>query len=320
MAYAYSEFPNSDYHKVDYHEMFKLYCDVRDKYAGTLDEIAKLNTKLDKYMQDKNSEIDNWMDVQRAYINSTINGKTEELYQRLYTLLNEKMVEHIQQVTRQMDSFTATVSANINSMQDEIRYMKEDISKFENRVNAKLNEHISTNNNNYRYFAEQYRELDSHIRESINNINTKLEADIDYIKNRLPAIDNKTFKFYWNLLSTVQGMTAKEWYDYVVMTCEDWNNSKITCSEWFTRSKKLTGYDSYMSLMFSPFTGELTSLAQIVTEIWSNMKIGAITAGEYDCQEWTAQEIDQLRESVSAYDWAGDVFFKRFDCRTRKEE
>lgn len=320
MAYAYSEFPNSDYHKIDYHEMFKLYCDVRDKYAGTLDEIAKLNTKLDKYMQDKNSEIDTWMDVQRAYINSAINGKTEELYQMLYTLLNEKMVEHVQQVTRQMDSFTATVSANINSMQDEIRYMKGDISAFETRVNGKLNDYDITNKNNYNYFAVQYRELDSHIRETIDNITTKLDADIDYIKNRLPAIDNKTFKFYWNLVSTIQGMTAKEWYDYVVMTCEDWNNSKITCSEWFARSKKLTGYDSYKSLMFSPFTGELTSLAQIVTEIWSNMKIGAITAGEYDDQEWTAQEIDQLRESVSAYDWAGDVFFKRFDCRTRKEE
>lgn len=320
MAYAYSEFPNSDYHKIDYHEMFKLYCDVRDKYAGTLDEIAKLNTKLDKYMQDKNSEIDNWMDVQRAYINSTINGKTEELYQNLYTMLNNKMTEHVQQVTRQMDSFIVTVTANMNSMNNEIRYMKEDISAFETAVNNKLGEYKTTNTNNYNYFTEQYRELDNYIRQRIEDITTKLDADIDYIKNRLPAIDNKTFKFYWNLMSTIQGMTAKEWYDYVVMTCEDWNNSKITCSEWFARSKKLTGYDTYKSLMFSPFTGELTSLAQIVTEIWSNMKIGAITAGEYDGQEWTAQEIDQLRESVSAYDWAGDVYFKRFDCRTRREE
>lgn len=320
MAYAYSEFPNSDYHKIDYHEMFKLYCDVRDKYAGTLDEIAKLNTKLDKYMQDKNSEIDNWMDMQRAYINSTINGKTEELYQNLYTMLNNKMTEHVQQVTRQMDSFIVTVTANMNSMNNEIRYMKEDISAFETAVNNKLGEYKTTNTNNYNYFTEQYRELDNYIRQRIEDITTKLDADIDYIKNRLPAIDNKTFKFYWNLMSTIQGMTAKEWYDYVVMTCEDWNNSKITCSEWFARSKKLTGYDTYKSLMFSPFTGELTSLAQIVTEIWSNMKIGAITAGEYDGQEWTAQEIDQLRESVSAYDWAGDVYFKRFDCRTRREE
>lgn len=300
--------------------MFKLYCDVRDKYTGTLDEIAKLNTKLDKYMQDKNSEIDNWMDVQRTYINSTINGKTEELYQRLYTLLNKKMVEHIQQVTSQMDSFIVTVTANMNSMNNEIRYMKEDISAFETAVNNKLGEYKTTNTNNYKYFTEQYRELDNYIRQAIEDITEKLDADIEYIKNRLPVIDNKTFNFYWNLMSTIQGMTAKEWYDYVVMTCEDWNNSKITCSEWFTRSKKLTGYDTYKSLMFSPFTGELTSLAQIVTEIWSNMKIGAITAGEYDGQEWTAQEIDQLRESVSAYDWAGDVFFKRFDCRTRKEE
>lgn len=300
--------------------MFKLYCDVRDKYAGTLDEIAKLNTKLDKYMQDKNSEIDNWMDVQRAYINSTINGKTEELYQNLYTMLNNKMTEHVQQVTRQMDSFIVTVTANMNSMNNEIRYMKEDISAFETAVNNKLGEYKTTNTNNYNYFTEQYRELDNYIRQRIEDITTKLDADIDYIKNRLPAIDNKTFKFYWNLMSTIQGMTAKEWYDYVVMTCEDWNNSKITCSEWFARSKKLTGYDTYKSLMFSPFTGELTSLAQIVTEIWSNMKIGAITAGEYDGQEWTAQEIDQLRESVSAYDWAGDVYFKRFDCRTRREE
>lgn len=320
MAYAYSEFPNSDYHKIDYHEMFKLYCDVRDKYAGTLDEIAKLNTKLDKYMQDKNSEIDNWMDVQRAYINSTINGKTEELYQNLYTMLNNKMTEHVQQVTRQMDSFIVTVTANMNSMNNEIRYMKEDISAFETSVNNKLGEYKTTNTNNYNYFTEQYRELDNYIRQRIEDITTKLDADIDYIKNRLPAIDNKTFNFYWNLMSTIQGMTAKEWYDYVVMTCEDWNNLKITCSEWFARSKKLTGYDTYKSLMFSPFTGELTSLAQIVTEIWSNMKIGAITAGEYDGQEWTAQEIDQLRESVSAYDWAGDVYFKRFDCRTRREE
>lgn len=320
MAYAYSEFPNSDYHKIDYHEMFKLYCDVRDKYAGTLDEIAKLNTKLDKYMQDKNSEIDNWMDVQRAYINSTINGKTEELYQNLYTMLNNKMTEHVQQVTRQIDSFIVTVTANMNSMNNEIRYMKEDISAFETAVNNKLGEYKTTNTNNYKYFTEQYRELDNYIRQTIEDIIAKLDADIEYIKNRLPAIDNKTFNFYWNLMSTIQGMTAKEWYDYVVMTCEDWNNSKITCSEWFARSKKLTGYDTYKSLMFSPFTGELTSLAQIVAEIWSNMKIGAITAGEYDEQEWTAQEIDQLRESVSAYDWAGDVYFKRFDCRTRREE
>lgn len=300
MAYAYSEFPNSGYHKIDYHEMFKLYCEVRDKYAGTLDEISKLNTKLDKYMQDKRSEIDIWMNVQRAYINSEINGKTEELYQNLFTMLNNKMIEYIRQIQRTMDSFTTSVNSNINSMNTEIANMKTAMSAFETKVNGKLTE-----------FAVQYRELDSYIRQTIDDISDNLDSEIEYIKTRLPSIDNETFNFYWNLISTIQGMTAKEWYDYVVMTCEDWNNSKITCSEWFTRSKKLTGYDSYMSLMFSPFTGELASLAQIVTEIWSNMKIGAITAGEYDGQEWTAQEIDQLRESVSAYDWAGDVFFKK---------
>lgn len=56
-------------------------------------------------------------------------------------------------------------------------------------------------------------------------------------------------------------------------------------------------------LVVSPYTGQLITIQQAVDELWNNLRVYALTADEYDSQQWTAEEYDNFKLTAFEYDY-----------------
>lgn len=56
-------------------------------------------------------------------------------------------------------------------------------------------------------------------------------------------------------------------------------------------------------LVISPYTGQLVTIQQAINELWNNLRVYALTADEYDRQQWTAEEYDNFKLTAFEYDY-----------------
>lgn len=56
-------------------------------------------------------------------------------------------------------------------------------------------------------------------------------------------------------------------------------------------------------LVVSPYTGQLVTIQQAIDELWDNLRVYALTADEYDSQQWTAEEYDNFKLTAFEYDY-----------------
>ena len=56
-------------------------------------------------------------------------------------------------------------------------------------------------------------------------------------------------------------------------------------------------------LVVSPYTGQLITIQQAIDELWNNLRVYALTADEYDKQNWTAQTYDNFHLTAFDYDY-----------------
>ena len=56
-------------------------------------------------------------------------------------------------------------------------------------------------------------------------------------------------------------------------------------------------------LVVSPYTGQLVTIQQAINELWNNLRVYALTADEYDSQQWTAEEYDNFKLTAFEYDY-----------------
>lgn len=56
-------------------------------------------------------------------------------------------------------------------------------------------------------------------------------------------------------------------------------------------------------LVVSPYTGQLITIQQAIEELWNNLRVYALTADEYDNQNWTAQTYDNFHLTAFDYDY-----------------
>ena len=55
--------------------------------------------------------------------------------------------------------------------------------------------------------------------------------------------------------------------------------------------------------VISPYSGNLITVQQAVDELWNNLRVYALTADEYDRQQWTAEEYDNFKLTAYQYDY-----------------
>lgn len=56
-------------------------------------------------------------------------------------------------------------------------------------------------------------------------------------------------------------------------------------------------------LVVSPYTGKLVTIQEAIDELWNNLRVYALTADEYDSQQWTAEEYDNFKLTAFEYDY-----------------
>ena len=56
-------------------------------------------------------------------------------------------------------------------------------------------------------------------------------------------------------------------------------------------------------LVISPYTGQLVTIQQAINELWNNLRVYALTADEYDSQQWAAEVYDNFKLTAFEYDY-----------------
>lgn len=55
--------------------------------------------------------------------------------------------------------------------------------------------------------------------------------------------------------------------------------------------------------VISPYSGNLITVQEAIDELWNNLRVYALTADEYDRQQWTAKEYDDFNLTAYQYDY-----------------
>lgn len=61
----------------------------------------------------------------------------------------------------------------------------------------------------------------------------------------------------------------------------------------------------------SPYTGKLITIQDAINELWSNLRVYALTANEYDSQHWTAKDYDTFKLTAFEYDYSAKKYIYR---------
>lgn len=292
---GYAEYPHLDLRPETFPELIRVFEQIRDNYAGTLKEISDLRDRLDRYENDVTARIDARIETAittyKGIVETAIDNKFSEINAQLSQWKNE-----IDDTLDEQDDYIRSrwleTVETINSMDEE---MKAAVKIMQERI-TENNEYMETRMTNFE------NEVESRLREI--GLNLPLQV--------------RSIQWIWRNILCMNGMTAYEWYHYPQLTCEEWNKSEITCLEWYCNSRRLLYWDKHREKLFSPITGDFTSLQEIVIELINRLNVNAITAGEFDKQEWTAQEIDEVRMLAGRYDWLGDIIYKRSAVEHKK--
>lgn len=288
---AYSEFPHYLNEVPDMQEVIMLYREVRDKYEGTLQEILALSKRLDEYEKDVDNRIDgavmNAINKYKIQVDSLINTQNAVIRQEISSF-EQQVNNELKDAENGFNAFTDNVELELNNFANEIvKNHAEAMSRLNTQLYA-IQDVVTTT------MAAYMHDVDREIAE---------------IKATLP-FEVQPVAWLWNYVLGYQGMNALEWYNETI-SCAEWNNSNITCLEWYTNSKSIFNWYNNHNRILSPVSGELVSAGQAVQELALQLKVNAITAGEYDAQRLTADDVECISRTVSEYDWVGDLLYKR---------
>ena len=179
---------------------------------------------------------------------------------------------------------------------------------------AKLNlELINYINQKIQYLKTYIDNNDLILKNYIDEEIKKLEKEIEEIATKGIQVYNPTTGKYDYLQNTLNdmyyylryyGIKAIE-FDTLGLTTKSFDDKLITSREFDLYSKQLLMID-WCCKMYSPVTGEIESISQVVNELASLHKT-EITAQEFDNLDLTTQEFDDKNISAYDFDWQGKV-------------
>ena len=154
-----------------------------------------------------------------------------------------------------------------------------------------------------------------------------IQSDIAYLKEQQKAIDGQIA----NLQQQVGGVmtqvnNALDLYNKQVQASLAETTAELTTfvsTQLLTLRKYIDGQDAaiYSEIRYqiellknslpdlttvivvSPYTGQLVTIQQAIDELWNNLRVYALTADEYDSQQWTAKEYDNFKLTAFEYDY-----------------
>ena len=237
------------------------------------------------------------------------------------------VVNYIQEYLENLnfDQYTQYVDQQISNLKNYIdnqnsileKYVDEQVQIAKNYTDeeiSKLNLSLIQYINNKIQDIKQYSDaqdliLKNYIDEKILNI----EKEIEEISTKGIKVYNPTtgqYDFLQNTLNDLYtylryyGITASQ-FDSLGLTAISYDDKLITAQNFDLYSKEIL-LINWCCNMFSPISGEITSISQVINELASLHKT-EITAQEFDNLELTAEEFDNKNLTAYDFDWQGKV-------------
>lgn len=148
------------------------------------------------------------------------------------------------------------------------------------------------------YIDEQIKELEKQIEEIATKgiqVYNPTTGKYDYLQNTLN--DLYTYLRYY-------GITAGQ-FDSLGLTAINYDVKLITAREFDLYSKEIIMIN-WCCKMYSPITGEIEPISQVINELASLHKT-EITALEFDNLDLTAEEFDNKNITAYDFDWQGKI-------------
>lgn len=222
------------------------------------------------------------------------------------------------QYTEYVDQQIANLKLYIDSQDENIKnYVDQQVQQAKNytdeeiaKLNLSLLQYINTQIQNLKEYTDaQDVLLKNYIDEEI----LKLYKEIEEIATKGIRVYNPTTGQYDYLQNTLNdlytylryyGITANE-FDSLGLTALNYDNKLITAREFDLYSKEILMIN-WCCKMYSPVTGEIEPISQVVNELASLHKT-EITAQEFDNLDLTAQDFDDKNISAYDFDWNGKI-------------
>ena len=240
-----------------------------------------------------------------------IAGVVNTIQDYLQDLDFDQYKEYVDQQITNLKIYVDSQDANIQNyvdkqVQQAKNYTDEEIAK----LNLSLLQYINTQIQNLKEYSDaQDILLKNYIDEEV----LKLYKEIEEIATKGIRVYNPTtgkYDFLQNTLNDLYtylryyGITAGQ-FDSLGLTTINYDGKLITAREFDLYSKEILMIN-WCCKMYSPITGEIEPISQVVNELASLHKT-EITAQEFDNLDLTAKAFDDKNISAYDFDWQGKV-------------
>lgn len=261
----------SEQHKGEYEDL-KRRVDALENEIDTFE--TQIRSEFDKLKQDQQAEFETLKAETKATITAEVN--------RLERLVNEAI---------------ANLEAEFNRLLIEVRTKINDLETQIQLAIINLNNTLDANN------EYMMRWVENRLQDFINSLPEILTVEVyNPYRGMVTDIQQAINDIY--SIACVYGLTAEQ-YDSLQLTAQEYDLKALTAMEYDQYGYKLLNYPDPDLYMYSPFTGEVVLVKDVVMDL-AHLHMGGVTAEVYDLKELTADEYDALELTAFNYDWFGD--------------
>lgn len=327
---SYAEFPSSILRceDSDHHELIEFYIEVRDKYEGTLNDIARLSRELDEYRRSVQIEIGSSVEL-------AVSKAMSDTVQEINSEINS-MKFNITNLTHSLDALRNDHTRDITNINNSISELNSSVTNINKQLitltNTLRNEYIQADTKIKNDLEKLITEGDENLQRLIlDGDKDTLSKSTDYsyrlmqttkreLEDEISKISTESgrnaIKWLWQYGCCAGGFTAREWYHLTNIKASCWNKVSPTAWEWYTNGIRLFKRFTRIMKMYSPVTGELVDVRLALAQLAGKLKVNGITASEYDNLDIHAGEYDNLNIEAGEYDWNGkEVLNAQFENR-----
>lgn len=304
MAY---EWPTTNYHDFDLHELIGMWKKLTDEYAGLLADIAKLQTDLAAYQQYVN------MSIQPA-VENAVTAATQNIRSRV-TVLENKVQMNLNNVTALIGEETAARKKADCALLQKLENYRQELCKWKQEYTSTL----AALPAQWRVEIENAKLFlmgrDAHYYEKVLEITQDLQSQINDIPSDTKPVYNPIMQTVTTASQAINdvftyacnwaGFTAGQWDNSTYITCAYWERLDVNALDFYTHGKFCCNYYYDYNHVYDPISGEYVTLQTAIYSLANAVKDGAITAAEYDEKNLTAHDYDSKQLKGYCYDWRG---------------
>lgn len=282
---VFDNYPYTNFHELNLDWVIEDMRKLDDAYDGLKKEIQETIDYINNFEEHADELIKQQIDIALSYYNQRLNQLAEEL-KALQELLNNKVFKDIDDINAEIKAIKNNISNIEFNVNQKILQLEELMHEYKHSIDDIVDGKTQELEN---FIIDKVTKLD---RLDVINPLTGAFEDIQNVLNEMAAIITKSY-----------GITASQ-YDSLNILAWKYDSYLLTAEEYSTRGYFRLYLTLTLMLMRSPFTGQITTIEDVVTKL-SELHKCALTAIEYDNGNFTAEEYDKMQITAFGYDWWG---------------